>query len=420
MSTPRLTLDRLLRLVDATIENTDSRLDGHSEQVAYVVYKIAQELGIKDKNKLKVLCKTAFLHDVGCYRTATSEHLTKYETSNPHAHAAYGYAFLNFFYSEDIDIELIKWHHVSWSTIEKYPETIPELACLIHLADSFTLSIAAGNSDSFVAKASGTAFCPKHVDALLRINAEQRISKCIKSGFYKAEIRTFFSKFILTDEEALNFTSMMAYALEFHSNVTVLHSIIVTGIAQQLSELFAMTDNEKRNITIAASLHDIGKLVIPSNILEKTTKLTHDEFEIIKYHSIAGYEILSILCSDTIRDIATLHHETLDGSGYPFGLKADKLSFSCRLLAVADIGAALLSKRSYKEALPVKEVCSILQNMAHSGKIDRKIVNMFCDNIEAIFNAVITNEAHSRKIYESLVAAHQKELDHILELDLVS
>ena len=420
MNTQRITLDRILRLVDATIENIDSRLQGHSEQVAYTVYKIAQELGIKDKNKLKVLCKTAFLHDVGCYKTEGQDSHHKFDKKNPHPHAAYGYAFLKFFYSEDISLELIKWHHIPWNIMRKHPNAIPEMACLIHLADTFAISATEENVDlTPILAASGTIFYPDHVEALRRANEKHRLVQGIRTGLYKAEIRTFFSQFILTHEQILNFTSMMAYALEFHSNVTLRHSIVVTGIAQRLSQLFLMTEEEKRNITIAASLHDIGKLVIPDNILEKPTALTPEEFEIIKYHSIAGYEILSILCPDEIRDIATFHHEALDGSGYPFGLKADELSFSCRLLAVADIGAALLTKRSYKEALPKQEVCFILKTMAKSGKIDQNIVDMFCDNFDEIFGAVKADEIRSQQIYDKLIVSYEDELKQIVQLDRV-
>ena len=91
---------------------------------------------------------------------------------------------------------------------------------------------------------------------------------------------------------------------------------------------------------------------IPTEILEKPDKLTTDEFEIMKQHCIIGYNILSDLNIDDIRDIATFHHEKLDGSGYPFGLKTKDLSPEARIVAISDILSALIGSRSYKEGFP--------------------------------------------------------------------
>ena len=418
MNTNRLTLDKVLRLIDTTVEALDSRLNGHSEQVAYIVYKIAQELGVRDKKELKTLCKTAFLHDVGCYKTKDQNNRVEFEIFTPHTHAAYGYAFLTLFDADDVIPDLVKWHHVHWHVIQTHPEIIPEMACLIHLADIITGNINKFSNDlQPLIDTYGEMFCPAHLEAFLRINEPQHILAHLKSGIYKAEIRTFFSQFILTDEEMLSFAKMMSYALDFHSNTTVLHSILVTGIANKLAALFAMTEEEKRNISIAAALHDVGKLVIPTIILEKPEKLTPYEYEIMKYHGIAGYEILTGLYLNTIRDIASLHHEKLDGTGYPFGLKADELSFSSRLLAIADIGAALIAKRSYKEAFPKHKIFYILQSMAEEGKIDQEITYMFCNHFDEILTAAEADILPTQKAYEQLNITYENALQHIHTLD---
>ncbi len=417
MTTQRLTLDRVLRLIDTTIETLDARLNGHSEQVAYIVYKIAQELGVTDKNELKILCKTAFLHDVGCYKTEDQVNLLTFEAKTPYPHAAYGYAFLKYFYSEDIDPLIVKWHHTPWHIARKYPDEIPEHATLLHLADRIAVTALKQHMDFSVLKnASGTLFCPEHVDAFFRANEKQQIVQRLKTGLYRAELRTFFSQFILSQDQVLNFARMMAYALDFHSNTSVLHSILVTGIAKKLAELFDMTEAERRDITIAASLHDIGKLVIPTSILEKPGKLTSNEFEIMKYHAIAGYDILSSLGVDNIRDIATLHHETLDGRGYPFGLKAEELSFSSKLLSVVDISSALLARRSYKEAFPKEEVFFILRKMADTGKIEKEIVEMFCLHFDEIYAATLADVLPAQQTYNDLASSYENELAHLMSV----
>lgn len=416
MNTQYLTLDKALRLIDTTVEALETRLSGHSEQVAYIVYKIAQELGITDINELKILCKTAFLHDIGCYKTEDQRKLAEFEISSPHTHAAYGYAFLKTFHNYNVIPDLVKWHHIPWHIRQKHPETIPEMACLIHLADRIAISMNDNDDLTLITKGSGTTFSPSHVDAFLRANEQQQLLKRIKMGIYKIEIRAFFAQFILTDDQTLYFARTISYALDFHSNTTVLHSLLVTGIAEKLSELFSMTEKEKKDISIAASLHDIGKLIIPISILEKSGQLTSDEYQIMQYHAIAGYEILSTLCLNNIRDIASFHHETLDGQGYPFKLQANKLSFSSKLIAVADVASALVAKRSYKEAFPKEKVLNILQKMIMDGKIHKEITNMFCNQFEDILTEVYTKILPAQQAYNKLPTSYNNALEHIYSL----
>lgn len=416
MNTQYLTLDKVLRLIDTTIEALETRLSGHSEQVAYITYKIAQELGITDITELKILCKTAFLHDIGGYKTEDQSKLVDSETSYPHIHAAYGYAFLKLFHNEEVIPELVKWHHADWEVVQQHPNTIPPLACLIHLADKIAIHASKEEILESITNASGTSFCPSHVDAFLRANEKTPILQRIKMGIHKIEIRAFFSQFILTDEQIASFSKTISYALDFHSNTTVLHSLLVTGIAEKLSELFSMTEYEKKEISIAASLHDVGKLIIPISILDKPGQLTADEYQIMQYHAIAGYEILTALGLNNIRDIASLHHETLDGTGYPFKLQAKDLSFSCRLIAVSDIGSALLAKRSYKEPFSKQKIVDILQGMVMNGKIDKEIVTMFCNQFDDIITEVYTKIVPAQEAYSKLPILYNDALADIYSL----
>ena len=141
---------------------------------------------------------------------------------------------------------------------------------------------------------------------------------------YEDELYSFFETKILTREEVISYSKMLAYSIDFRSEATVKHTILVEAISYQIAKLCGLDEENLTRIRVASVLHDIGKIGIPVEILEKPGKLTHDEFEIIKSHAIIGYNILSDLNIDDIRDIGTLHHEKLDGTGYPFGLKGKK------------------------------------------------------------------------------------------------
>ena len=132
---------------------------------------------------------------------------------------------------------------------------------------------------------------------------------------------------------------------------------------------------------IAGVLHDVGKLVIDRDILEKPAQLTDREYTYMQTHAYYTYRILTDMDLGDIVHWASFHHEKLDGSGYPFGKVGDELDFNDRLLACCDIYQALTEDRPYKKALSHQESIKIMREMAHQNKIDSQIV----EDINRIF-----------------------------------
>ena len=145
-----------------------------------------------------------------------------------------------------------------------------------------------------------------------------------------------------------------------------------------------LTDEYINNVVRAAPLHDIGKINIPDAILNKDTRLTDEEYEIMKGHANAGYEIIEKAIAnltesgylEQAKQMAHYHHEKWDGSGYPEHLKGEQIPLSARVMAVADVFDALLSRRSYKEPFSFEKAMSIIKE--GSGKhFDPKVVSAF-------------------------------------------
>ncbi|MCF0130352.1 MAG: HD domain-containing protein [Pseudobutyrivibrio sp.] len=133
---------------------------------------------------------------------------------------------------------------------------------------------------------------------------------------------------------------------------------------------------------LAASFHDVGKLVIPMDILNKPGKLTPEEFEYIKKHPAATYELLQGAVSDEVAKLARWHHEKLDGSGYPDGIKGDEIPLPSRAMAVADIFDAITTSRIYRDAKSFDEALKVLHAEVKEGKLDEDCVNMLEKSIE--------------------------------------
>ena len=147
-----------------------------------------------------------------------------------------------------------------------------------------------------------------------------------------------------------------------------------------------LTDSFVEDVVRSAPLHDIGKIQVPDAILNKPGRLSPDEFEIIKTHTTAGRDIISSaidMVSEEesgylyeARNLAYCHHEKWNGSGYPQGLVGENIPLSARIMAVADVFDALISKRSYKEPMPFEEAIGIIKDSSGTH-FDPKIVDSF-------------------------------------------
>ena len=137
---------------------------------------------------------------------------------------------------------------------------------------------------------------------------------------------------------------------------------------------------------LASMLHDVGKISTPDAVLKKPGRLTPEEFEIMKLHTVKGYEVLRGADSPFLQMGATIaytHHEKWDGSGYPRGLKGSEIPAEGRVVALADVFDALCSRRVYKESWPIDKVFDELKNCSGSH-FDPEIVDIFFENLDEV------------------------------------
>lgn len=147
----------------------------------------------------------------------------------------------------------------------------------------------------------------------------------------------------------------MAFTIETRDPYTAGHQRRVTKLACALAEKMKLTEDQIEGVRMAGDLHDIGKIYVPAEILSKPTKLSEAEYDIIKTHPRVGYDILrTIEFPWPIADIVLQHHERMDGSGYPKGLKGKEILLEARILAVADVIEAMASHRPYRPALSIE------------------------------------------------------------------
>ena len=134
---------------------------------------------------------------------------------------------------------------------------------------------------------------------------------------------------------------------------------------------------------LAGAFHDLGKMAVGNDILEKPARLTDEEYEKMKNHAGYTYLLLSEVNDfEEIRDWAAFHHEKLDGTGYPFGKTADELNEPERMMTCIDIYQALTEPRPYKEGMSHEKACSILEEMVEKGQLDAKITQLIKETFQ--------------------------------------
>jgi len=162
-----------------------------------------------------------------------------------------------------------------------------------------------------------------------------------------------------------------------HHNHSYRHCLFVTGFAVAFAQHLGMREDDQRRLARAALLHDVGKAYIPLSILDNPGKLTDAEMEQMRQHPRLGYEALAGEGSfpPEMLDVVLHHHEFLDGTGYPHGLTADRISDIVRITTIVDIHAALVEKRSYRMPFTHTQAFAMMEQMG--GKLDQQLLQAF-------------------------------------------
>lgn len=179
--------------------------------------------------------------------------------------------------------------------------------------------------------------------------------------------------------KAIKQTSLRQWlaAVGRHHTDTYRHCLFVTGFAVAFAQHLGMREDDQRRLTRAALLHDVGKAFVPVAILDKPGKLTDGEMRVMQMHPRLGHDALAAEGSfpPEMLDVVLHHHEFLDGTGYPDGLRGDQISDIVRLTTIVDIHAALVEKRAYRQAFTHAKAFAIMEAMG--GKLDPHLLQAF-------------------------------------------
>jgi HD-GYP domain-containing protein (c-di-GMP phosphodiesterase class II) len=359
----------------------------HGKRIAVLCIKMGQHMGW-GKDELIGLASCALLHDNALTEYILSEKPGSEQTLNIKTHCTFGernVACLPF----PADTKgFILYHHEHADGSGAFglkASEVPLGAQLIAITDMMDVrkNFAKQNKDNLNSLAdylkdnTGTLFTPAAADAFLSILNENLLEQ-----LHDENIEASFKELMpvwkveLSAEKIMPIADFIGKIIDYKSNFTAKHTDQIANRAYMMAKFYKMDDETCARVFFAASLHDLGKLMIPTEILEKNGKLDDNEFEIIKSHISWTYKLLKdIEGFDEITKWSSTHHRKLNGQGYP--VLPDEyfpLDFVSKLMACIDIYQAVRETRPYHAGRSHEETIKIMQAMGMLGEIDAQIV----------------------------------------------
>ncbi len=410
---PIVNQQQIILMCSKALQFYDIRLIDHGTRVAYIAGQILPYLPSDLKLEFKQLFLLGVFHDIGAYKTEEVDRLVQFETANVDAHSIYGYLFLKHLSPLGKNSKAVLYHHTPYKDLINESPTINAYSQLLHIADRIDIAILNSISkERIISSLSKTGYFDQlYIDAFERalIHNPNLYHDCQTVAFDWAN--RVLLNLEIDEEEAKEFLNMVIYSIDFKSLSTMLHSINTTTISVFIGKIMGLSERDLNYIYYGAFVHDIGKVAIPDTILEHPGRLNSEQMEIMRKHIIFSEEILSGIFNSEVVNIAIRHHEKLDGSGYPYGLKAEDLSLSERIVAVADIVSALTASRSYKEAYEWSTAYTILSDMASKNLLDADIVSHLSDcwpqlqaELDMVAGPVIAKYEAVQNEYKQLMA----------------
>lgn len=392
--TPKLQIQlyQLLSALSLAMDYNRTGLIRHHQRVALLALYIAGELGMPVDERMHLFC-SAVIHDAGTSTFREKAALEHFEVTDPWKHCERGYLLLHGTGILDPLAETILHHHDRWDG--RNPSglagsSIPLSSRIIFLADRVdVLAQRPGNILDHreeilreITDRAGTMFDPDLVEIFTGVARKECLWLDLTSQYIDHHLQRRLGNcpVMAGPEDIAGISRVFAQIIDGKSPFTYRHSILVAEVAAYLAKRAGFDEIHQQNMYVAGLLHDLGKLSIPEEILEKPGALSTREFNVIKQHTYITHQILGhIEGMEEINLWASYHHEKLNGEGYPFRIKGENLSTGSRIMAVADIFSALVENRPYREGLPRDKVEKILAGQVNAGAIDGDIVHLLVE-----------------------------------------
>lgn len=385
----------------------------HGSRVAYIVYKMLQEENRYEEFELADIVMVATMHDIGAYKTEKTRmnDMLQYETRDNMAHSIYGYLFFKYLSPLPDLSKVIMYHHRDYEKLKDSDYEYKDVAAYVNIAekiDIYANTMGTRFDVNMFRKQAGTKLSETGLERFYQCNDKYNLLEKIKGEEYKQELDEIVEYMIFSNEDKKRFLEMLMYCYGFARESMVLDTVTAVCICEEICQMMFLPEQEREILYYATLIHDIGMLAIPQEIIRALRRLKKEEIKIVRSHIEIARKHLETRMKDEVLDIALAHHERGDGSGYPNRLKEGQISLDQGILQVVDVVSALVSKRSYREAMSKQQVIGLLNEEASKKQLKQQIVSMFVNSYDEIMEHVKTETARTLKMYQTLNLQYQQ------------
>lgn len=385
-------LDRLILAFSDAFDLVGVDKLGHCRRVALMAAGIAEDLAWEE-DRIRDVTRAALLHD--CAVSTTGEHhdlMGELRWADAVEHCERGAGYIRDIPELAHLAPLVAEHHSPYSAL-KARRLEPELAlsanliCLADRTDSLRHRGAPAGREVVVAlRSHGGFFAPELLAGLDRLSRREAFWFSQEEPALGETLRTLLEAGPPTflDLPAMaRLAAVVGRIIDGKSSYTEHHSAGVARVARMLGAAMGLPEDTLWGLEIAGGLHDIGKLRIPDELLDRQGALDAEERLRMARHAFDTRLILShAFGPGGIADWAGFHHECLSGNGYPFHLEEGQLCLEARIVAVADVFQALAQHRPYRARLTTDEIAALMDGMVFAGKLDRDVAEVCKGMIE--------------------------------------
>ncbi|MFO7974734.1 MAG: HD domain-containing protein [Candidatus Hydrogenedentota bacterium] len=397
-----------------TVDMMSPALADHHLDVGYFALRIGEEMGFSQE-EVVTLAVAGMLHDIGAFSLNERLDILEFEYHKPTQHCRAGYELLRHFEPFSQAAEIIRFHHLPWNNGEGNEHNgtpVPLGSHVIHLADRISVLVPKNihalskvpEICEAVEKRRGTWFHPELVDAVLAFANQDSIWMDVVSRSVERPLVACLKKShrVATLDELLEFGKLVCRLIDFRSPFTATHTTGLATVAVALAERLEFDEEHQKLLKLAAYLHDLGKLAVPLEILEKPGRFTDDEWHVMRSHVYYTYHALAPIPElDVLTSWSALHQERLDGSGYPFAYTAERIPLEARVLAVADVFVGITEDRPYRKGMAEEEARNLLADMAAKRQIDPDVVRVVFDDFNTLNTIRAEGQEQAREAFQT-------------------
>ena len=376
----------LLKGFSRALDLVSPSLAGHHLRVALLSQLLAERMRLPHSTR-KYMLMASMLHDIGAVplKSDTSDLIFE---RNKDQHCRAGWAFCKTADLPKPVCEMVLHHHSEWCKLDKFAKNSLPANC-IYMADRIDVALRTrANADLQSICDSLQAKCQEYAPAchaaLKRMAEDAKITALLNDQrSMERYLSAAFSSVVLGPVQLVNLCGLFSQTIDSKSPFTATHSLGVAHTARMMLKLSRMADaDDLTTMFVAGLLHDIGKLALPLEILEKPGPLTPEETLEIHKHAEISIDLLGSKPGFTcVKEWGGGHHERINGSGYPAKIAGSSLKLPVRIIAVADVFTALTEDRPYRAGMHLPQAMHIITSMAELGYLDKSVVALLADNV---------------------------------------